>query len=193
MNLNGPLSKIISVLSGMCATLLLAACASSQGQPLVVTSSSRYATATRPPWCKPLPTEPPILGTATATPNILTPYVKPSTPLLSSVPIPTPHIVDLAPDLPFDDKLEVLVFRCNGQEDLVLVDPKDDPYKVVPLAEGDIILVVAPPASLMEHQLPTQKPSPIYPTNTPNANPYPFGTPFPLPYPIGTPSPSPYP
>ena len=187
MDINFPTTKINrryrnTVL--ITAVFLVGAC--SQGNQ---TGSAVITTPTRPPWCKPLPTEPPISGTRTATPNILTPYASPAVPLPTSVPVPTPHIVDLAPYLPFEDKLEVYVYRCNGQEDLVLVDPNEDPHKVIPLAEGDVILVVGPPASSMGHQPPTVQPSPTYPTDTPSPNPYPFGTPVPS----ETPSVTPYP
>ncbi len=183
-------SRLTCLASLLLSALLFSACVSAHDQPLIITSiPQQTATPTRPPWCKPLPTEPPDLGTRTATPNALTPYATPLTPFPTSTPAATPHIIDLAPYLPFEDKLEAWVFRCNGDEDLVLVDPKDDPYQVIPLEAGDVILGIAPPASLMGHHVPTLMPSPTYPSSTPITNPYPFGTP----YPIDTPSPSPNP
>lgn len=132
-------------------------------------------TPTRPPWCVPLPptqTLPP--GPATPTPNILTqqaPVV--GTPQPTYTPYPTPFIIDLAPNLPGDEKAVVYVFLCNGDKVLYYIAPLTDPYDVIDLEEGDIITGIGPPAKLM-------RPPPYYTiTPSPSRTPYISPTPYP--------------
>jgi hypothetical protein len=64
-----------------------------------------------------------------------------------------------------EDKIEVWVYRCDGTKETFLVDPDFYPT-AIPLGHGDIILMDAPPASLMgvrPPDLPTDTPTPFQP------------------------------
>jgi len=145
----------------------------SLAQP-IITVSQWTTTPTRPPKCKPIPTEPPIVDPATPTPNILTPVQHPAyTDQPTRTPYPIAHTYDLAPDLPPEDKGIALVFRCNGEEDQYLIGPMPyvDFLKAIKLREGDVLLGVASPASLMGHEPPFLIPSLIA---SPNSTPTPY-------------------
>ena len=152
---------------------------STQDLPLPANPTLNWtASPARPPWCKPPPSEPVIEGTATSTPNIFTsmvPVYKTERP--TRTPYPIAHIVDLAPDLPLEDKGTALVFRCNGEMDQYLFGyiTYSELLEAINLGEGDKIINSAPPASMMKHA-----PPPLIPTmaQTPI-------TLTPFPYPIG--------
>lgn len=107
-----------------------------------ITGIPMTATPTRPPWCKPIPTEPPSLGTASPTPDFLNLVQLPLyTDQPTRTPYPIAHTYDLAPDRPSSEKAIALVFRCNGDMDHYLISPMahDDLLKAINLGEGDIL------------------------------------------------------
>lgn len=141
-------------------------------------TSNWTASSTRPPWCKPLPSEPAIVGSATPTPNPFTPMVpvyKTAPP--TRTPYPIAHTIDLAPDLPLEDKGTAWVFRCNGEKDQYLFGEitYSDLLKAINLGEGDVLLGLASPASLMG-----KHPPPLVPTITQT-----LMIQTPIPYPLG--------
>jgi hypothetical protein len=112
----------------------------------------------------------------TPTPDRLT------SPIPNSRPTVTPRVyanfIDLSPELPPQDKSEIVVFRCNGNFDLFLAGPQIDINQSINLEPGDLVISSIPPAFLMGHQPPEP---PDWPTITP-------ATSMPYPPPI-TPSP----
>ncbi len=166
-----PILSILGII-GVIVIITLSSILTARSQNLPqseITDFQWTATPTRPPWCKSLPYKTVIEGTSTPTPNILTQMVPVNLPEQPTrTPYPITHIIDLAPDLPLEDKGTALVFRCNGEMDEYLTRQITYPdlLKVINLGEGDVLLTLAAPASLMGHQPPLIVPTSII-TQTP--------------------------
>ncbi|MFZ3069598.1 MAG: hypothetical protein WA110_00530 [Anaerolineaceae bacterium] len=68
-------------------------------------------------------------------------------PLLT--PVPDGYIVDLAPDISDEDKSTVIVIHADGTKTLYLVSEDKIDNFVQNLAQGDSVLQILPPSSLM--------------------------------------------
>jgi len=138
-------------------------------KPPLLLSSSLTATSTRPPNCVPIPQESPSGDILTPTPNRISVYT----------PIPRPtvtpqiytNIIDLSPQLPANEKSEVIVFRCNGNLDKYLAGSDINIFENLQLEPGDVIIDSVPPTILMGHRPPD--PSPRTTVITPSLVPYP--------------------
>ena len=133
-----------------------------QSTPPLFPTVLRTPSPTRPANCIPLPQETAINSTLTPTPDRLT------SPMPNFRPTVTPRVYtntfDLSPELPLQDKSEIVVFRCSGTFDLFLAGPEVDIDQRINLEPGDLIISSAPPASLMGHKPPEP---PDWPTVTP--------------------------
>jgi hypothetical protein len=94
--------------------------------------------------------------------------------LIDAIPTVTQHKVkntyDLRPDLAQSNKLMVFVFRCNGTEDLYLVDPQTyNSGNVIPLEAGDVISGVTSPSDMYYHGMPPTQPNLYETTATPSS------------------------
>ena len=120
---------------------------------------------TRPSDCVALPLTPtPDLRPRTPTPN-QTQIADPAFPTsvwITVTPIPIDRKIDLSPKLPYEDKMVILVYRCDGTWNEYTVDPSLFPT-AIPLSHGDIIYAAFPPASLMGQK----PPKPSTPTVSP--------------------------
>lgn len=146
-------------------------------------------TATRLPWCAPLPKEPDDEGPRTPTPDLskaqvtLNPYLRPSV-----TPLPYTLVVDMDPQMPDRNKSFVVVYRCGGTIDLYKVVPVK--LKDIPLGEGDVILHADAPLSLMEyHPIPTWTEAGMAPSGGLRST----IVPYPYPQPTVSLIPNPYP
>jgi len=75
------------------------------------------------------------------------------------------NIVDLSPDVPLRDKVEIVFFRCDGTFDQFLAGPEIDFDPFLNLGPGDVVINIVPPASLMG----IEPPEPAdWVTNTPS-------------------------
>lgn len=129
--------------------------------------------STRPANCVPLPwlSENSANRTPWADPRSLL-----ETPgLIETIPTVAPHKVahtyDLRPELSQGSKLMVFVFRCDGTEDLYLVDPQTyNTGHAIPLSAGDVISGVSSPSDMYYHGMPPTRthPYPITPSVTPS-------------------------
>jgi hypothetical protein len=125
---------------------LLAACI-----PAKPTFPANPYDRTRPADCVPLPpmeTPDPRPPTATPDPSKYTPHPPRPTDAVTATSWPTPYWTDLSPYMRYEDKIWVWVYRCDGTEETFLVDPAFYPT-AIPLGHGGIILMDAPPASIM--------------------------------------------
>jgi hypothetical protein len=107
---------------------------------------------TRPAYCVPIPREPTSDIPPTATPARFSTQAVQDQPTLT--PIPFTHVIDLSPELPLEDKSELVVFRCDGTFDLYWGGPEINMDLAVNLGPGDVILSSSSPASLMGHHPP---------------------------------------
>lgn len=117
--------------------------------------------------CVPPPTSPPDNGTRTPTPQPSEFGQRPPADVITPTPWPLSRTIDLAPDVPDRDKAFVYVWRCRGTRELFKVNPsemKGDLASVLSMQTGDVILLYAPPASLMGHQIPPLTAVPSSPT-----------------------------
>ncbi len=143
--------------------------ARSQAQPWMdPTYSTVQPTPTRPPWCKPLPYESDIIGTPTSTPNVFsqkTPAMLPTQ--LTPTPYPIAHVIDLAPEIPGNEKGIAYVYRCNGEIDEYLFGAitYSELVDQVDLKEGDIVSLVPPTANFGHEILPPES-TLQFPTNS---------------------------
>jgi hypothetical protein len=95
---------------------------------------------------------------STPTPNGLNP-VDPS--LLPVMPTAIqPEVVDLAPDIPYEDKPSVVVQHPDGSRTMYLVAPDQLDAFIQNLPLGDKFVGDIPPPSLMGHEPPTVTPEP---------------------------------
>jgi len=145
-------------------------------------SESGQALAPYSPTCVPTPI---LWSTDTGTPTITpAPSQQVTPPFSASVtPLPISKITDLSPDVPKEDKGQVVVFHCDGTFELFLTFAGTP----APLLPGDVIVLSAPPDSLMGKtvpqgtavELPTVTPEgtiifpPITPPGTPTGWPQP--------------------
>ena len=73
----------------------------------------------------------------------------PTPPMTEGItPIPITHVLDLNPELLYEDKMIVVVYRCDGTWDEYRLDPTLFP-DAIHLSYGDIIYIEYPPASMM--------------------------------------------
>lgn len=181
----------------------------SQSSPTAVTHDQ----PTRPSNCVPFPWLSENKNSGTPRPSLQELLDNPD--LIKTIPTVKPDTItntyDLRPDLPGDQKFSVYVFRCNGSEDLYLVDPRTyGTGNSIHLDAGDVIIGVSSPADMYFHGIPPTSTSPFIVTVSPLSRlmtftPSPKGTQFtqetlpPYPPPISpTPTitailPSPYP
>lgn len=144
--------------------------------------------------CIPTPLAPtPDLRLRTSTPDLVSVAKLTVTPPASVTPLPIKRTIDLAPELPSENKLTVLVWRCDGSIDLYLAEPsvEDISFKFE-LQKGDVVMDILPPAATFGNQPPPlsglQAPTPIgIPTGYPVLT-QPFFTLTPLPYPAAIPT-----
>lgn len=109
---------------------------------------------TRPSDCVPLPPTPTNdPRPPTSTPNLTTQHAFDTPAGIIVTPFPTPHYIDLSPELQYEDKMVARVYRCNGTWDEYILDPAIFPT-AIPLSHGDIIYDSSPPLSLMGQQPP---------------------------------------
>lgn len=155
--------------------------------PPPIIMESLMSQPTRPAGCVPLPASMfQVKGTPTLTPQ--RGVVTSPMPLRASVtPIPFTIDLDLDPQLSIIEKMEVVVFRCNGNFERYYISPLKDFNKEIPLFEGDIYFSIAPPAASMgvppdpvitsTSMPPTTIPYPVEPIS-PTMN---ISTPYPIP------------
>ena len=142
---------------------------------------------TRPVGCVPLPGSMfQVKESTTSTPQRGT-VTSPVPPRASVTPMPFTIDLDLDPQLSIIEKMEVVVFRCNGTFERYHISPLKDLNKEIPLFEGDIYFSIAPPAASMGGP-----PDPIITSTSepPTTIPYPvelisptmnISTPYPIP------------
>ncbi len=142
---------------------------------------------TRPAGCVPLPGGMfQVKETPTSTPQkgAVTSLVPPRA---SVTPMPFTIDLDMDPQLSIIEKMEVVVFRCNGTFERYYISPLKDLNKEIPLFEGDLYFSIAPPAASMggppdpvitsTSEPPTTIPYPVEPIS-PTMN---ISTPYPIP------------
>jgi hypothetical protein len=160
----------ISIIAIICLVLMIIFVRYSTSQsPAKLTKS---ISVTRPANCVPLPWLNKI--TATILPGSRQYLETPG--LIKTIPTVSQHQIantfDLRPDLPQSSKLMVFVFRCDGTEDLYLIDPQAyNTGNAIPLDHGDVISGVTSPSELYYHGPPPTRTNP-YPntsTSTPSA------------------------
>ncbi len=139
-------------------------------------SENGQALAPYSPTCVPTPI---FWSTDTGTPTITpAPSQQVTPPFSASVTLlPISKITDLSPDVPNEDKGHVVVFHCDGTFELFLTFAGTP----APLLPGDVIVLSAPPVSLMGKtvpqgtavELPTVTPEGtiIFPPSTPPGTP----------------------
>jgi hypothetical protein len=158
--------SIIAIMS-LILIIFFVSYSTSQSQSKINKSIS----STRPANCVPLPWLNRI--TATLLPSsrqlLETPGLINTIPTVSQLKIA--HTYDLRPDLPQSSKLTVIVFKCDGTEDLYLVDPQGyNTGNAIPLDSGDVISGVSSPSDMYYHgPAPTRtNPYPTANTSTPS-------------------------
>lgn len=72
----------------------------------------------------------------------------------SVTPLPISKVIDLAPELPQNEKAEARVKCPDGTYQIFLIRP-DMSTSELPLEPGCVVIRLAPPGSLMGHALPT--------------------------------------
>ena len=166
MNSFSRISKIVVL--AMIVILLLVALVVTAKDNLQAPSLLNFQMApspTRPSHCVPLPFANTSDSNPTPTPNR---YGS-----VEDHPWPTvtlrvfTNIFDLSPELPMEQKSEILVFRCDGSYDRFLAGVDVDFDRFINLKPGDVIIRSAPPAFMMGHQPPDPLDWPTTPFNTP--------------------------
>jgi hypothetical protein len=122
-------------------------------------------TPTRPINCVPLPQELEDNLPLTPTPDHFVSQIPNSRPTVT--PRSYTNTFDLNPELPIQDKSQIVVFRCDGYLDLYLVGPDTNIDQTITLAPGDIIISSAPPRYLMGQKPPEPQNRPTMITLTP--------------------------
>lgn len=124
---------------------------------------------TRPSDCVPFPTDEKSTATLTPTPARSASAVPSSR--ASVTPRVYANMIDLSPELPVEEKSQIIVFRCNGSFDHYFVGPNIDINSRIQLYPGDVIIQSIAPAMLMGHKPP--EPTEVPPSNPPTTFPYP--------------------
>jgi hypothetical protein len=121
-----------------------------QSTPPILPTIIYTPSPTRPSYCVPIPQEIKTDATLTATPDRIIspiPYSRPSvTPRVFG------QVIDLSPELPYQEKTEVIIFRCSGVFDKYYAGPEMDILQAINLEPGDLLVNSIPPVSMMGHQ-----------------------------------------
>jgi hypothetical protein len=120
--------------------------------------------ATRPFHCVPLPFNETSDSNPTPTPNRY--GLAEDHPWPTVTPRVFTNIFDLSPELPLEQKSEILVFRCDGSYDRFLAGVDVDFDRFINLKPGDIIIGSSAPAIMMQRHPPSASNWPP-PFNTP--------------------------
>lgn len=145
----------VLLVSGMVLTMALRRNQTAQVQGIHPPKITVFVTPSPPrPWyCVPLPRTAQQRGSPTSRPFPLTSVMTKTPNQPPIVPTVTPrvyaNIVDLSPEVPLRDKVEIVVFRCDGTFDQFLAGPEIDVYQYLNLGPGDVVINIVPPASLM--------------------------------------------
>jgi len=165
MNSFSRISKIVVLV--MIVILLLVALVVTAKDNLQTPSLLNFQMApspTRPSHCVPLPFANTSDSNPTPTPNRY--GLAEDHPWPTVTPRVFTNIFDLSPELPLEQKSEILVFRCDGSYDRFLAGVDVDFDRFINLQPGDVIIGSAPPAIMMQRHPPSASNWPP-PFNTP--------------------------
>lgn len=165
--------------------LLLASYGVSQSQSLLNSIKSSSAgitpTETRLPQCVPYPLNKHDSGTSTATPYM---GMGDKASFITVTPRPITHVIDLSPDSDALSKSVIIIYRCNGAYDQIIIGPGVKFPEDLHLGQGDTVINSYPLALLpIPPEKPTARTTAPIPTNAPTEIPsiQPTIAPYPVP------------